>query len=80
MVNPILRLPEVLRVRGRSRSAHYSDIQLGLYTVPVAIGRRSVGWPESEVTALNDATIAGKPEDEIRALVQMLESQRKLVR
>ena len=77
MVTTILRLPTVLRVRGRSRSAHYLDIQQGLFTRPVSIGARAVGWPEYEVTTLNSARIAGKSEDEIRSLVHELEIARK---
>jgi len=73
----ILRLPAVLRERGRSRSTHYLDIQQGLFTRPVAIGARSVGWPEHEVEALNEARIAGKDDGEIRALVARLEASRK---
>lgn len=77
MVTTILRLPIVLHERGRSRSAHYLDIQQGLFTRQVSIGLRSVGWPSSEVTALNSARIAGKTDDEIRALVVKLEAARK---
>jgi prophage regulatory protein len=77
MTNTILRLPAVLRERGRSRSAHYLDIQQGLFTKPVAIGLRAVGWPDHELSALNAARIAGKTEDEIRALVRKLEAARK---
>lgn len=77
MVTTILRLPTVLRERGRSRSSHYLDIQQGLFTQPVAIGFRSVGWPASEVAALNAARIAGKSVEEIRALVLKLETDRK---
>jgi prophage regulatory protein len=36
-----------------------------------------VGWPASEVAAINDARIAGHPDDEIRALVVKLEAARK---
>ena len=72
----ILRLPEVLRLRGRGKTAHYSDIEEGLFTRPVAIGTRAVGWPEHEVIQLNRARIAGKTDDEIRALVAALETQR----
>lgn len=79
MTNTILRLPAVLRERGRSRSAHYFDIQQGLFTHPVQIGLRAVGWPSCEVAALNAARIAGKPDDEIRALVVKLEAARKAV-
>ncbi len=77
MVNSILRLPEVLRKRGRSRSAHYLDIQNGLFTKPVAIGARAIGWPDDEVTTLNMARIAGKSEGEIRELVAQLQVSRK---
>jgi prophage regulatory protein len=36
-----------------------------------------VGWPSSEVTAINAARIAGKTDEEIRALVVKLEAARK---
>lgn len=79
MSQTILRLPAVLRQRGLSRSTHYYDIKNGLYTRPVAIGARAVGWPEHEVAALNAARIAGKTADEIRSLVLRLQADRKLV-
>lgn len=75
----ILRLPVVLTRRGRSRSSHYADIKQGLFTQPIAIGLRAVGWPSSEVAAINAARIAGKPDEEIRALVVNLEAARKAV-
>ena len=77
MTTTILRLPAVLRERARSRSAHYLDIQQGLFTPPVHIGLRAVGWPASEVSVLNAARIAGKNEAEIRELVAKLEAARK---
>lgn len=77
MLHTILRLPVVLRERGRSRSAHYLDIQQGLFTRPVSIGQRAVGWPAGEVVALNAARIAGKSEEEVRSLVVKLEAARK---
>ncbi|MCG8006858.1 MAG: AlpA family phage regulatory protein [Candidatus Thiodiazotropha lotti] len=73
----LLRLPAVLEKRGRSRSAHYLDIQAGLFTLPVLLGARSVGWPDHEVEAINAARIAGKSDDEIRNLVIKLEAARK---
>ena len=78
MSHTILRLPAVLRERGRSRSAHYMDIQQGLFTPPVPIGARAVGWPADELAMLNAARIAGKTNDEIRALVVKLEAARKV--
>ncbi len=77
MTHTILRLPEVLRERGRSRSAHYLDIHQGLFTHPVMIGLRAVGWPTTEVATINAARIAGKGEVEIRELVAKLEAARK---
>lgn len=76
MTHTILRLPAVLSERGRSRSAHYLDIQQGLFTRPVAIGLRAVGWPADEVAALNAARIAGKTDEEIRLLVAKLHAAR----
>ena len=78
MTLTILRLPAVLDMRGRSRSAHYLDIQQRLFTRQVPIGVRAVGWPEHEVAALNAARIAGKSDEEIRALVLKLETARTL--
>lgn len=77
MSSMILRLPQVLKARGRSRSSHYLDIQQGLFSKPVNIGFRAVGWPANEVDAINNARIAGKSDPEIRALVTKLEAARK---
>ena len=55
----LLRLPAVLKARGRSRSSHYQDIKDGLFPRPVALGRHAVGWPEHEVATVNSARIAG---------------------
>ena len=77
LAQTLLRLPAVLYKRGRSRSSHYADIQQGLFTRPVLIGLRAVGWPVNEIAALNAARIAGRTDAEIRALVVHLESARK---
>jgi prophage regulatory protein len=53
------------------------DIKNGLFVKPVRIGLRAVGTPEDEVDALNAARIAGKSDEEIRALVVKLEAARK---
>ncbi len=73
----ILRLPAVLKRRGRSRSSHYADIKAGLYVKPVLIGLRATGTPDNEVDALNAARISGKTDEEIRALVLKLQAARK---
>lgn len=73
----LLRLPAVLKRRGRSRSSHYADIKAGLFVKPVLIGLRATGTPDHEVDVLNAARIAGKTDEEIRALVVKLEAARK---
>lgn len=80
MSNIILRLPAVKNRYGCSRSTLYLRISQGLWTKPVNLGARSIGWPANEVDALIAARIAGKSEDEIRALVKQLEAARKLLR
>ena len=72
----ILRLRQVLDTRGIQKSTHYSDIKNGLFTPPVRLGVKASGWPLSEVAALNAARIAGRPDNEIRALVQRLVAAR----
>ncbi len=77
MTHTILRLPAVRTETGVSRSTHYLRVAQGLFTKPVSLGARAVGWPSSEVDALNAARIAGRSEEEIRALVTNLEKARK---
>lgn len=76
MSNALLRLPTVKAQCGLSRSTIYLRIAQGLWTRPVSLGARSVAWPAGEVAALNAARIAGKSEDEIRALVVKLQAAR----
>lgn len=76
MLNEIARLPAVKSVSGLGGSSIYAYVSRGLWTKPVRIGLRAVGWPIREVEALNAARIAGKSEDEIRSLVASLESAR----
>lgn len=75
----IWRLPTAVHESGKSRSAIYEDIKLGLWTAPVKIGVRAAGWPAEEVKAINAARIAGKSKAEIQALVKRLEEARKEV-
>jgi prophage regulatory protein len=54
----------------------YLRIDQGLFTRPVKLGARAVGWPAADVAAINAARIAGKPEAKIRELVAQLERAR----
>ena len=77
MSQQIQRLPAVKFQSGLSRSTLYLRIAQGLWTKPISLGARAVGWPSSEVEAINAARIAGKTDDEIRTLVVQLEAARK---
>jgi len=77
MSQTIYRLPAVKSESGLSRSTIYLRIAQGLWTKPVSLGARAVGWPSGEVAAINAARIAGKTDEEVRALVVKLESARK---
>ena len=73
----ILRMPAVKAETGhRSHASIYNAIKAGLFTKPVQIGQRSVGWPLEEVRAINAARIGGQSDDSIRELVNLLHSQR----
>ena len=75
-INPLYRRPIVEQATGDSRSTIYRKIKKGLFTKPVQIGGERVAWPANEVTAINQARIAGKSDEEIKALVIELEAAR----
>ena len=60
----------------RSNASIYQLIREGLWTSPVPIGQRSVGWPDYEVRALCAARIAGKTDEQIRELVKRMHADR----
>ena len=73
----ILRLPSVKAEFGnRSHASVYNAVRDGLLTRQIRTGARSVGWPSNEVEAIVAARIAGKTDDEIRALVRELHARR----
>jgi prophage regulatory protein len=78
MKRSILRIPSVKSESGLSRSTIYLRIAQGLWTRPVSLGARAVGWPSDEIEAINTARIAGKTDEEVRALVTKLEADRKV--
>ena len=75
-INPLYRRPIVEQATGDSRSTIYRKIKQGLFTKPVQIGGERVAWPADEVTAINQARIAGKSDEEIKQLVIELEAAR----
>lgn len=77
MTNTILRIPAAKTQSGYSRSTIYLRIAQGLWTKPVSLGPRAVGWPSNEIEVLNAARISGKTDTQIRDLVLKLEFARK---
>ena len=77
MTHTILRMPATKSQSGYSRSTIYLRMSQGLWTQQIRLGPRCIGWPASEISALNAARIAGKTDEEIRALVVKLEAARK---
>lgn len=77
MTYTILRIPAAKSQSGYSRSTIYLRIAQGLWTKPVSLGPRAVGWPSNEIDALNAARISGKTDTQIRELVQSLHTKRK---
>jgi prophage regulatory protein len=57
-IEEMLRLRDVLRATGRSKSQLYLDIENGRFPAGVQIGARAVAWPASEVRAWQQARIA----------------------
>jgi prophage regulatory protein len=48
-MHSILRLPDVKRNTGLSRSTIYLRISQGTFPKPVSLGGRAVGWLEAEI-------------------------------
>jgi prophage regulatory protein len=77
MSHTILRQSAVSAVCGLKKSTLYSYIARGLWTPGLRIGHRSVGWPATEVAAINGARISGADDEEIKKLVAELVAARK---
>ena len=73
----IKRMSDVLEAFGyRSRTTVYKNVSAGVFTRPISIGIRAVGWLDTEVELITLAVIAGQPQDEIKRLVDRLHAQR----
>jgi prophage regulatory protein len=72
----ILRRKQIEASFGYSRSTIYARIADGLWPRPVQMGARAVGWLASEAERLIAARIAGKSDDDIRALVCRMHHER----
>lgn len=73
----LLKLPQVSTITGRSRSKIYADMKAQIFPSPVRLGTRSVAWVDHEISAWVQAKIAGKTDDELKALVSSLVAARQ---
>lgn len=62
MVQTILRLNDVARVTGLSRSSIYTKVEKGDLPKPIRISPRAVGWLENEIADWQKARIAARDE------------------
>lgn len=73
----ILRLPAVLIQTGyRSPASIYKAVRDGTFPKQVRIGARSVGWPDDDVVAINNARVAGATDAQLRQLVDSIHAAR----
>jgi prophage regulatory protein len=56
----IMRRPDVEKRVRLSRSTIYSMMAEGAFPKPIQLGKRAVGWPESEIVAWLDSRKAGR--------------------
>jgi len=75
----IFRMPQVMQETGYARSTIWYQIKHGLLTNPIKLGGRSIGWPATEIAAINAARIAGNDDQHIRKLVDYLHNQRRKI-
>lgn len=75
--NAVLGTADLIAVMRASKPTIYAWVSAQLLTPPVKFGAKSSAWPASEVNAILAARIAGKTDDEIRALVIELTEARK---
>ena len=57
-MHTIIRLPEVKRRTGLSRSTIYALVKIGHLKSPIALGARAIGWLESDVSDFIEARVA----------------------
>ena len=73
----LLRIALLSKQTAMAKSSIYAAMAKGEFPHPIKLGERMVAWLQSEVTAIINARIAGKSNDEIKALVIELEAARK---
>lgn len=58
MSNKIIRLPEVIKKTGLSRSTIYLRMSKGDFPLSISLGERAVGWVEQDIDQWLDTCIS----------------------
>jgi len=72
----LLKLADVSRIFGFSRTSIYEQIRDGVFTKPIKVGPKTSRWPDFEVEQIIKARISGKTTKQIRALITSLHASR----
>lgn len=75
----LLRLNDVLKRLGCSRSLLYKMIDECLFPPPVSLGRHFVAWPDYEVDSVVKAIIAGNSHEQLKGKVQKMVKERQSI-
>ncbi|MFN3723663.1 MAG: helix-turn-helix transcriptional regulator [Paracoccaceae bacterium] len=62
---------------GMGLSTLYAHIDRGMFPKPVALSRRFVVFPQENVTAIINARLAGKTDEDVRQLVSEIMEKRR---
>ena len=73
----LMKTPDVCAATGMKRPTLYEHKAKGLFVRPVKLAPKLAVWPKDEISKINAARIAGRTDDEIRALVIELTEARK---
>ncbi|WP_417164353.1 helix-turn-helix transcriptional regulator [Streptococcus sp.] len=79
MLFSLIRASKAQKALGLPKSSFYSQVSEGLLPPPIRLGKRSVGWLESEINAIIRARIQNRSDDEIKVLVQCLINERQSI-
>ncbi len=72
----LLSMDQLVKAVQLCRSHIYNLMRLGLFMRPVKISERRIVWLSTEVERWIEAKIAGKSDDEIKALVIQMQNSR----
>lgn len=73
----IYRKPDIKAIFSFADSTLYLHVSQGILPKPISLSSRARGWPASEIDAIVAARIAGRTEDQIKALVITMTAARQ---